>query len=152
MALIIRQAGPEDAELVAKLVVRLLGELEHREVLPDPGPYLATTRMLLDDPAHFASFIALLGDRVVAVMNLNSCAAIYAGGRFGEITEFFVAPDCRSVEVGRRLLEQAKVYGRDQGWQRLEVGAPDLPDGWRAQGFYQKNGFEDVGPRLRCLL
>jgi hypothetical protein len=38
------------------------------------------------------------------------------------------------------------------GWGRLEVGAPDVPKWKGTLAFYRRNGFDEVGPRLKILL
>ena len=88
----------------------------------------------------------------VGILTLNECAAIYAGGRFGEISELYVRPHVRSRRIGSELLQAAIRFGRAREWRRLEVGAPDVPRWSRTIAFYLRNGFVDVGPRLKLLL
>ena len=54
-----------------------------------------------------------LDPRDVGVVTLNECAAIYSGGRFGEISELYVVPDYRSKGVGAMLMEAAVALGRE---------------------------------------
>jgi GNAT superfamily N-acetyltransferase len=83
---------------------------------------------------------------------LNECAAIYAGGRFGEISEIYVVPDGRSKKVGALLIEAAAAFGRKREWPFIEVGAPSVPAWQRTVDFYLKRGFEEIGPRLQLTL
>jgi GNAT superfamily N-acetyltransferase len=83
---------------------------------------------------------------------MNECAAIYAGGKFGEISELYVRPEYRSNGVAARLLEAAGKHAEECGWKRLEVGAPTQPAWERTLKFYLREGFEEVGPRLRKLV
>ena len=90
----VRQAAPEDAATVATLVFELLLELV---------PSYADT-LTVDELAPVAAAL-LGGDDVwaylaespdgaaIGVLTLNECAAIYARGRFGEISELYVHPD-----------------------------------------------------------
>ncbi|AZV78091.1 GNAT family N-acetyltransferase [Parasedimentitalea marina] len=96
--------------------------------------------------------LAQWGETPVGVMMLNPCAAIYAGGRFGEISELFVLPEWRSKGVAAELLKAATTLGAKMGWKRLEVGAPNQPEWSRTLDFYCDNGFDEVGPRLRRLI
>ena len=80
---------------------------------------------------------------------LNECAAIYANGLFGEITELYVEPANRSCGVAPSLISAAVDLGRRKGWTRLEVGAPDQPRWSRTLAFYLEEGFVEVGPRLK---
>ena len=141
----IRHAHVDEAPLVAVLVSRLLSELGDDEV--DTKALLETTRKLLA-AGDVAALLLLVGDRPAGVVTLNQCAAIYAGGRFGEICERYVGPDDRSAGLGRMLIEAAVDYAREAGWTRLEVGAPPQPRWQRTADFYLANGFTLVGPRL----
>ena len=96
--------------------------------------------------------ITYADDDPVGVMTLNECAAIYAGGKFGEISELYVRPDMRSQGVAQQLLDHAQQEARARGWKRIEVGAPSQPDWHRTLNFYLRNGFDEVGPRLRRLV
>jgi GNAT superfamily N-acetyltransferase len=142
-----------DAEIVGLLVCELFAEL----AAPDPSGYdpVAVTRtardLLAGAPGAFA-LIARLGRDPVGLLTLAECAAIYAGGRFGEICELFVRPNLRSSGIGERLLERAVRIARERRWTRLEVGAPSLPRWQRSVDFYQHFGFVVVGPRLKLEL
>lgn len=80
------------------------------------------------------------------------CAAIYAGGVFGEISELYVRPEYRSSEIGGLLLSSALEKARELKWKRLEVGSPPPNENPRTIKFYEKKGFKCTGSRLRCLL
>lgn len=146
MKIEVRRAHVDEAPVVAVLVARLLAELGGEE--PDTRALLETTRKLLA-AGDVAALLVLVDGRPAGVATLNQCAAIYAGGRFGEITELYVGPDDRSAGLGRRLIEAAIDHARKAGWTRLEVGAPDLPRWQRTADFYRANGFVPVGPRLK---
>lgn len=150
MPLSIFQATPTDAETLGELVHGLLNELSDGEA-PDLLPVIQTTRDLLEAQA-VTGFLAFDGDAAVGALTLHCCAAIYAGGHFGEISELFVLPSHRSAGVAAALLDQARSYGRSQDWKRLEVGAPPQPDWARTLAFYEREGFQITGPRLRHLL
>jgi ribosomal protein S18 acetylase RimI-like enzyme len=85
-------------------------------------------------------------------LNLNECVAIYAGGSFGEICELYIEPQHRSASVGAILLDEAKVFARKKGWSCIEVGAPSEENWPRTVGFYLKNGFNVIGPRLEISI
>jgi GNAT superfamily N-acetyltransferase len=140
----IRHAHVDEAPLVAVLVSRLLAELGD-EV--DSRALLEITRKLLS-AGDVAALILLVDDRPAGVVTLNQCAAIYAGGRFGEICELYVGPEDRSAGLGQHLIAAAVDYARKAGWTRLEVGAPEQPRWQRTTDFYRANGFTLVGPRL----
>ncbi|WP_419177305.1 GNAT family N-acetyltransferase [Ruegeria halocynthiae] len=83
---------------------------------------------------------------------LNECAAIYAGGVFGEISELYVLPKLRSRGTAGALIQEAVDLGCSRKWNRLEVGAPNQPEWKRTFDFYIRSGFDEVGPRLRKIL
>lgn len=146
----IRQVGTKDAEMVAGHVAALVAELSPG-YRPDPDAMTATAAELLASGA-VTGFAAEDGGAILGLVMLNECAAVYAGGRFGEITELYVAPPFRSQGVAGRLVARAVAFGHARGWQRLEVGAPDQPAWARTLAFYEREGFAEVGPRLRMVL
>ncbi|MEP4035916.1 GNAT family N-acetyltransferase [Pseudophaeobacter sp.] len=143
-------AETADCRLVAGFVAALLEELSGGERY-DPDDLLEVTADLLAGE-EVVGLLAYEGDQPLGLIMLNQCAAIYAGGLFGEITELYVVPDQRSNGVAQKLLLAARDLGRARGWKRLEVGAPNQPQWQRSLQFYQREGFLVTGPRLRQLL
>lgn len=143
-----------DAETVGRMVNRLLCELVPDQYSVENSPeHEASARTLLTQGAIWA-FLARRDDgsddggEAVGVLTLHQCHAIYAGGAFGEISELYVTSDFRSHRVGELLIKAAARFARHQGWNTLEVGAPDLPRWQRSVDFYKSQGFVEVGPRL----
>lgn len=146
----IRLAQGEDASTVAGLVHSLLDELSGGK---GPGvEEIAERAETVLSGTGVVAVIAFAGDAPIGVMTLNECAAIYAGGKFGEISELYVRPEMRSKGVAQRLLDYAQKEALARGWKRIEVGAPGQPDWHRTLNFYLRNGFDEVGPRLRRLI
>ncbi len=144
----VRQASSKDCERVGHLVYELLTEL-YPDTAHDRGGFIDAARALLSGSEGVWSFLATTpDDREVGVITLNECAAIYSGGRFGEIPEFYVEPGFRSKGVGALLVEAAVAFGRERGWPNIEVGAPMVPTWQRTFDFYLRHGFQEVGPRL----
>jgi GNAT superfamily N-acetyltransferase len=149
---VVRQAGPREFERVGELVCALLKEL-YPDAAYERSAFVDTARTLLEGSEGVWSFLATTpDDRAVGVVTLNECAAIYAGGRFGEISELYVVPGFRSKAVGALLIEAAVAFGRERGWPDVEVGAPRVPTWQRTVDFYLRHGFEEVGPRLNLTL
>ncbi|WP_127111917.1 GNAT family N-acetyltransferase [Shimia sediminis] len=144
-----RNAAYADAPDVARLVGSLLEELGG--TAPDRDAILKTTSALMEEGAVIA-LLAHDKDEAIGVLMLNECAAIYAGGRFGEITELYVDPRYRSDGVAVALLSAARRVAQAKNWTRFEVGAPNQPAWNRTLQFYLREGFEEVGPRLRKVL
>lgn len=154
MSLTVRAASVADADLVGELAFRLVAEIapEAADKI-DLDAYRATSAKLLNGHGGFWAMIADDADGgPVGLITLNECASIYAGGKFGEIAELFVEPGHRSAGVAAELVDAAIAFARERGWTRLEVGAPDLPRWQRTVSFYLKQGFLEVGPRLKYLL
>ncbi len=154
MTIVIRQAMSSDSDTVAELVHGLLCELSG---LPahsiDLHDLVKAADGLVDQDRGVWAFLASNEhEHDIGVLTLNEGAAIYAGGKLGTISEFYVRPESRSDGVGPQLLEAAITLGRERNWGRLEVGAPSVPRWSRTVGFYLKNGFEEVGPRLKLRL
>ncbi len=149
----IRQSGSDDTATVGSLVHRLLCELDpsHAESY-DLEDYCNRSRAVLGLPDRAWAYIASDMDLDVGVIVLNECAAIYANGLFGEITELYVAPEFRSKGIAPQLIQAARDHGHVRGWTCLEVGAPPLPQWQRTLDFYLNSGFETVGPRLKLPL
>lgn len=149
----IRTATPADYNAVGSLTWDLLFELSPEWVAEQSREtYVETSNTLLSKGENFWALVAEFNGDIIATLNINECAAIYAGGAFGEISEFYIKPEFRSKGVGAGLIEAAKSFGADKGWTILEVGAPS-PEQWqRTIDFYLKNGFTAIGPRLEIIL
>lgn len=145
----VRAARVEDAAIVADFVHALIDELSGGKAPAKQGVFDIAQALLAG--ADVRAAIAYAGDAPVGVITLNQCAAIYAGGKFGEISELYVRADMRSQGVAQLLLDHAQQEARARGWARLEVGAPSQPEWHRTLNFYLRNGFDEVGPRLRRL-
>lgn len=146
----VRLAQDSDVPAVAGFVHALLNELAGGDA-PSIEKIADRAEAVLSGNGVLA-VLACADNEPIGVMTLNECAAIYAGGKFGEVSELYVRPDMRSQGIARRLLEEAQREALDRGWKRLEVGAPGLPEWHRTLNFYLRNGFDEVGPRLRRLV
>lgn len=103
---------------------------------------------------RYVVFIARNADRApIGFLTLYESYGLYAEGVFGTIPECYVRPDFRALGIGHRLLERAGAFGKTQGWRRLEVTTPPLPQFERTLAFYQREGFAISGGRkLKRLL
>jgi GNAT superfamily N-acetyltransferase len=144
----ILQARVVDAAAVGRLVNQLLCELAPDHYGPENATGCEATALSLLGSDRIWAFLAWDGENPVGVLTLHQCHAIYAQGAFGEISELYVEPDYRSHQVGDLLVKAAVEFSRAQGWDCLEVGAPDLPRWQRSVDFYKRQGFTEIGPRL----
>jgi GNAT superfamily N-acetyltransferase len=147
------QAGPDAARLVVDLVVKLLRELGEEG---DEAGSLSVAELAAGWRAnenHHCAFLAYADNgSAIGVATLSIAFALYANGNYGIINEMYVAPEHRSQGVGASLIEAIKSYGREQGWHRIDVTAPESQRWARAKAFYEYQGFAFTGPKLKHLL
>ncbi|MFH0782975.1 MAG: GNAT family N-acetyltransferase [Pseudomonadota bacterium] len=136
---------------IIRLVTDLISELVGKRVEIDELEAKEFIQRSSDNGKYFA-FLALDSNQnALGVITVGESGAVYAGGEFGVIHEFYIAPEMRSNGLGNQLIETAKNTAIDMGWKRLEVGAPPYPDWVRTKNFYLKEGFVEIGPRLKWI-
>jgi GNAT superfamily N-acetyltransferase len=146
----VRRANTQDAPVVARLVDALLAELSDT---PSKLAQRAETALrLLTIEDRIFGFLATDGAHPIGAMMVSEGISIYAGGAFGIITELYIVPSHRSSGVAQRLIDAGATLGRERGWRQLEVGAPHQPTWARSLKFYLRNGFTEIGPRLKLTL
>ncbi len=154
MPIHIATAQSVNAPIIAKLVGDLLQEIMTTINTPAFGFSLGETearaRTWLED-GSYTVLLARDGERVAGFIALSECRALYAEGRFGIIPELYVCPDRRSQGVGRLLVMEATRVARSNGWARLEVTTPPLPQFDRTLAFYERQGFSRSGGRKMKL-
>jgi len=153
LAIHIERCTIDQAPIVFDWVTRLLVELgDEAEDLGrlDETRVLQAWREMGD---RFQAFVAK-DERgsIVGVLTLTETFAIYANGNYGVIDEMYVAPASRSEGIGARLVDAVKEYGRERGWTRIDVTAPEDPRWTRSRQFYEKQGFTFTGPKLKYPL
>ena len=147
---IVQRTGAEQLDAVLDLVDRLLYELS--------GDALsAFTRQdvqgqLIGAKDQFIAFLATDDGVPVGVLTLSEAVAAYAGGRYGIISEVYVAPTHRGTGIGHRLIDAAIGEARTRGWRRLDVSAPPDAQWDRTFAFYVNSGFVFTGRKLKLLV
>ncbi|MFH1495403.1 MAG: GNAT family N-acetyltransferase, partial [Pseudomonadota bacterium] len=146
-----------DAHEIALMVGELLTEIMTTIGIPAFNFSLDETTARLKDFIEREKYFVFVAQSSnagpVGFIALSESHALYAEGTFGTIPEFFVRPAFRSQNVGLRLVEQAKVFGRSRGWKRLEVTTPPLPQFDKTLAFYEREGFAITGGRkLKVVL
>ena len=143
----------DDAPEVFEAVISLLNELgrEAKELGRFDSALTIAAWRQLGERVH------VIGARddsgaLVGVLTLCEEFAIYANGLLGVINEMYVSPPQRSRGIGRRLITEAKALGRELGWSRLDVTAPESRRWARTRAFYEREGFTFAGPKLKHLL
>ncbi len=146
------QVSKNEFNEVAELVKHLLIELEPSAKQEIEDSSLDKIAKDLISTSKIWPFLARKDNINIGVITLHECAAIYAGGVFGEISELYVKPEFRSLKVGELLLSTAIEFGKTRDWKRLEVGSPPSDESPRTFKFYEKQGFQCTGARLRYLI
>jgi GNAT superfamily N-acetyltransferase len=153
MSITVERMTIAQAPVVFDWVMRLLTELGEEG---DEVGSLATEKVLQawkEFSDHYSVFVAKTGDgRIVGILTLTETFAIYANGNYGVIDEMYVTPEFRSKGVGKQLVEAAKQIGKEKGWARIDVTAPESERWERTRKFYEKEGFGFTGPKLKFLI
>jgi GNAT superfamily N-acetyltransferase len=145
----IKRATTSDVNDILKLVSDLFDELGHKFPIPGGGPSESFCERLIDS-GDYRVFLAYDShNSVCGVITLNETTSIYAGGKFGVIREFYVMPEMRSSGIGKALIDAVKQLGQSKGWNRIEVTLPPKHKWNRTYDFYMREGFVEVGPRLK---
>lgn len=149
----IEQLTSRDADVAFDWVMRLLielgeegeelGELKRDEVL----------RKWKERASKYHVLVAKNDDgEIVGILTLSVAFAIYANGEYGVIDEMYVDPAYRSKGVGALLVDAARNIGKQAGWARIDVTAPESDRWTRTRHFYERLGFVFTGPKLKLLL
>lgn len=155
MTIRIKKASPEEAEQIALMVKRLTDEIidaiGEKPFNIDLAETSARCRRFLEQGAYTV-YKADDTKRFVGFIALCESHALYAEGAFGIIQELYVDPAYRSRGIGKRLVEAAVAHGKKQGWKRLEVCTPPLPQFTGTIQFYERQRFEVTGGRKMKVL
>lgn len=146
----IRQATTADTAVVADMIALLLSELGEKQL--EGSEYTVACEELLgvSGSSNYTAFLAWdEKNECAGIVTVAESCSIYAKGRFGVIQELYVRPSFRSKFVGRELVNAVVDLARSKGWSRIEVGAPDRDKWGRTVEFYKREGFVEVGPRLK---
>ena len=139
--------APEIAVMVGELLHEIMIALGVQAFNFDLGETTIRLKNFLDQGKYFVFVARDDGRHEAGFIAMYESYALYAEGAFGTLPELYVRPEYRSNGVGRRLLEQAKSFGRAQGWKRLEVTTPPLPQFDKTLAFYEREGFAVTGGR-----
>jgi GNAT superfamily N-acetyltransferase len=146
----VRKATPNDAYPVIGLIAGLLSELDGSKAELDPENLSKVYAEFISNDNNRV-LMAFDREKPVGVITLIQSIAIYAQGKYGIINEFYVLPEYRCRGVGKLLIAEAVKFGKSQNWRRIEVGAPDREKWRRSIGFYLREGFVEIGPRLKRI-
>ena len=143
-------ASKEDATQITVLTGELLNEImsavDNYLFLFDIEQAKDMTTELIEKNIYHV-FIAFYKNEIVGFISLQEHYALYVGGRYGTISEFYVEPEYRSLGIGNALLSKVKLHASKKKYRRVEVTTPPLPEFEKSLHFYQSQGFEITGGR-----
>lgn len=147
MAVVVRHADADDAPAVARAVATLLTDLGAAP--PDAAAMQDAARAVID--TGDAVLIAEEDGALVGVLAASWITTVHAGGMYALIQDLWVDGVRRGAGVGAELMTAFCALAQARGATRIEVGIPrdtfaGLADTRR---FYERNGFEVVGARMR---
>ena len=149
------KATINEIRTVSDLVAELLIDFNNKSnsnFIVDKTELEKTTRNLIKRN-NYGAFIAYdSGKKPIGLITVAESFAIYNGGDFGVITEFYVDRNSRSNGIGKLLLNHVFEFAESMNWNKIEVGAPNAEEWPRTIEFYERNGFKQKGPKLRIEL
>jgi GNAT superfamily N-acetyltransferase len=148
----IQKATESDAKVTVKLIKALLDELDGSPIEWDMEKAENLCKEMIE-LEHYTVFHSVNNKgEIVGLVTIAESESLYAGGKIGIIQELYIVPSMRSQELGKSLIQKAVEYARNREWNRLEVGAPAYPEWSRTKSFYIREGFKEIGPRLKYEL
>jgi GNAT superfamily N-acetyltransferase len=145
----IQRATETDAKVTVELIKALLDELDGKPVEWDLSQAEKLCREMIAQQDYVVFHSIDDNDRPAGVITIAETDSLYAGGKIGLIQELYITPAMRCQNIGQSLIQKAIDHARDKQWNRLEVGAPAYPQWQRTKAFYIKEGFKEIGPRLK---
>ncbi len=135
----IRQAGPDDADVIVGFQMAMAREVEDTEL--DPATIAAGVRTELADPALGPYWLAEIAGEVAGCMQVTPEWSDWRNGTIWWIQSVYVRPACRGRGVFKRLFSHVKQMVADNDAYkglRLYVDKRNV----RAQRVYEKLGMD----------
>ena len=148
----IQRANGSDAKVTVSLIKALLDELDGKAVEWDLDEAEILCKELIKAGDYIVFHVQNSDGETVGIITIAETESVYAGGKIGLIQELYIKPAMRCKKLGKLLIEKAVEYARGKKWNRLEVGAPAYPEWARSKAFYEREGFIEIGPRLKYVL
>jgi ribosomal protein S18 acetylase RimI-like enzyme len=138
----VRVAGPEDVEVVARLLTEFR-EHEGRDWPPEESIRTGVERLMPRDDTEYL----LGGDPPAGIVQLRYRWGVWWDAEDCNVEDVFVSAGARGSGLGRELVSAAIDRARERGCRRMELdtGADNAP----AQGLYRSLGFFDSGIFMR---
>ena len=144
----IRTASVGEEAQIVRLINELIVELGGSALPVDDA--VSTVKSFISGTMEGEIILAHEGADLVGVCTLTYQPSIRTLGRYGIIQEMYVRPEFRGENLGTKIIETAAAVAKSAGCSIVELGTP--PDDERAEKFYRRVGFSQVGARMRCKL
>ncbi len=112
---------------------------QEKEFTPNPELQALALERLLKGSDRAQVFVYRHQDKAVGMLSLQRVVSTACGGEVGLLEDFVVQPPYRGRGWGRRLLQFALNFARQQNLQRITLLTD--ADNALAQKLYQKEGF-----------
>jgi branched-chain amino acid aminotransferase len=149
----VRDGGKDDLPEVAHALAQLLAELSG--TTPSEQELEVAAAEAIADPERGCLLVVdTVDEGLVGVLAASWQHAIHVPGRYCILQDLWTHPAWRSQGVGAALVAELLERMREEDVDRVEVGLPS--DCFAAlaatEAFYRKNGFAQLGPRMRQML
>jgi GNAT superfamily N-acetyltransferase len=148
----IQRATESDARITVNLIKALLDELDCKPIEWDVNKAETLCKEMIELEDYIVFHSVNNKGQIVGLITIAESESLYAGGKIGIIQELYIVPSKRSQKLGKGLIQKAIECARKKEWNRLEVGAPACPQWSRTKSFYIREGFKEIGPRLKYEL
>ncbi len=145
------KANKTHSKEIIRMVTNLVSELVGTRFVVDEAEAHVFIEESIDKGKYIAFCAIDENEKAIGLVTVGESGAVYAGGTFGVIHEFYIAPEMRSIGIGKQLIERVKQIAIELHWKRLEVGAPPYPEWKRTKQFYLRADFQEIGPRLKWI-
>ncbi len=135
---VIREARTEDADALAVLLTQL--------GYPQDASFIVRKLWELSERASAKVFVAEQNASVVGFLSFDSEPAFHREGRIGTITAICVLESHRGRGIGRSLVAQSEIFGKETGCVRIAVASGVQRH--ETHQFYMKLGYEEKTKRF----
>lgn len=146
---VMRRAAPSDAEAIRALIPRL--------VEFGPPPWRDSDEMteadlsvimnaLSSGGSDLAIFVAEFERQILGFIHVRSTEDYYRRRPHGHVADLVVAKGAEGLGLGKRLLEEADMWARSQGFDWLSIAV--FEQNTRALTLYEKVGYRKDTTRL----
>lgn len=150
----IEVSEPSDSATVGRMIFKMVQEVRPFSVKSmDERRFMRLAeRMLLSGREYWAIIARHSSGDIVGILTLNENSSVQHGGRYGEISEFYVLPEHRSHGVGARLIQAAVAFGGDRQWKLLSAVSVKTITEEQDESLHEQLGFKVLGQRLEYYL